>query len=118
MFLLQEGFDPKWTDYGVGNVLRAYVFRDCIERKVSVYDFLAGVTSHKLSWGGSIKKSIRAAVGLPIVKNKVFFALPKFIASGKRRLKKVIPESMLVWSLKKRRLLPKEVPSTDDIEKD
>jgi CelD/BcsL family acetyltransferase involved in cellulose biosynthesis len=51
MSLLQEGFDADWAAHGVGNTLRALVLRDCIDRGVAVYDFLAGVTPHKLSWG-------------------------------------------------------------------
>ncbi len=97
MFLLQEGFDPKWEQHGVGNVLRAYVFRDCIEKMIAAYDFLGGVTPHKLSWGGVIKKSIRGMAGLPTMKNRIFFGLPKAAALGKEGLKAVLPEIVLAW---------------------
>jgi hypothetical protein len=30
-----------------------------IEEGVGTYDFLAGVSSHKLSWGGTVKESAR-----------------------------------------------------------
>jgi len=97
LLLLQEGFAPQWERYGVGNVLRAYVFRDCIERKITVYDFLGGVTDHKLSWGGTVKKSIRMAIGLPVIKNSIFFRLPKAIAVGKSTLKALLPEVVWDW---------------------
>jgi len=97
IFLLQEGFDPEWEQYGVGNVLRAYVFRDCIERQIAVYDFLGGVTPHKLSWGGVVKKSLRNVIGLPTIKNRIFFEIPKAVALGKERLKTILPEPMLMW---------------------
>ena len=97
MFLLQEGFDPEFTEHGVGNVLRAHVFRDCIERKLATYDFLGGVTSHKLSWGAEVKKSIRAKTGQRTTKNRLLFKLPKTVELGKNGLKAVLPESVVAW---------------------
>jgi len=58
-YLLQEGYDPAWEDRGVGNVLRAMTLERMIQEGVRAYDFLAGVTSHKLSWGGTVKESLR-----------------------------------------------------------
>lgn len=98
MFLLQEGFDPHRTEAGVGNVLRAYVFRDGIERKVEVYDFLGGVTSHKLSWGGEVKHSLRAAVGRPGWKTKAYFVLPRAMELAKRGVKALLPSGILRWA--------------------
>jgi len=97
MFLLQEGFAPEWAEHGVGNVLRAYVLRDCIERKVASYDFLGGVTEHKLSWGAGIKKSLRVAVGARNVKNGFVFVLSQGIQLVKKCLKTVLPERLLAW---------------------
>lgn len=59
VYLLQEGYDPDWEPHGVGNVLRAMVFERLIAEGWSSYDFLAGVTDHKLSWGGTVKESAR-----------------------------------------------------------
>jgi len=97
IFLLQEGFDPTSAEHGVGNVLRAYVFRDCIDRKVAVYDFLGGVTPHKLSWGGRIKNSIRGKAGRPTAKNRLLFELPKTLEMGKNGLKTILPEAIVAW---------------------
>jgi len=58
-FLLQEGYDPDWETLSVGNVLRGIVMERLIEEGVGTYDFLAGVSSHKLSWGGTVKESTR-----------------------------------------------------------
>lgn len=60
-YLLQEGYDPDWEERGVGNVLRVRVFETMIGDGVRAYDFLGGVTSHKLSWGGTVKESARLA---------------------------------------------------------
>lgn len=97
MFLLQEGFDPEWEQFGVGNVLRSHVFRDCINRGVRVYDFLGGVTSHKLSWGSEVKNCLRVSIGLPLKKNKLFFEFPKIIDGLKKIIKDVLPESVVLW---------------------
>jgi hypothetical protein len=97
MFLLQEGFDPAWQDRGVGNVLRSHVFRDCIARGVTTYDFLAGVTAHKLSWGATIKKDLRIAVGRRYYKNAMFFGIPKAREAAKRVAKALVPERVIAW---------------------
>ncbi len=62
LYLLQEGYDPAWSAAGVGNVLRAYIVRDCIERGVAEYDFLGGVTEHKLSWGAVAKSTVGLSI--------------------------------------------------------
>ena len=98
MFLLQEGYDPRWATQGVGNVLRAYVFRDCIERGLATYDFLSGVTTHKLAWGGSVKVSIRAAIGRSTLRNRLYFELPSVAALAGRSLKRVLPERAIRWA--------------------
>lgn len=74
--LLQEGFDPDWFRAGVGNTLRALVFRDAVERGVAVYDFLAGATAHKLSWGAGIKHSVHLTAAPPKVVGAGYF-LPR-----------------------------------------
>jgi CelD/BcsL family acetyltransferase involved in cellulose biosynthesis len=58
-FLLQEGYDPDWEERGVGNALRAMTIEAMIGDGVRAYDFLAGVTEHKRSWGGAVKESVR-----------------------------------------------------------
>jgi len=105
MFLLQEGFDPEWDHYGVGNVLRSYVFRDCTERRVIAYDFLGGITDHKISWGAVPKNSVNAAALKPAVKNRLFLAVPDAVAAGKSQLRAMLPERVFRWreSWKRRR---------------
>ncbi|MGH7301844.1 MAG: GNAT family N-acetyltransferase [Candidatus Rokuibacteriota bacterium] len=97
MFLLQEGYDPRWTESGVGNVLRVYVLRDCIERGLVTYDFLGGVTTHKLSWGGSVKESVRVAIGRPTLRNRLYFELPDALAAARRGLERVLPAPAMQW---------------------
>jgi CelD/BcsL family acetyltransferase involved in cellulose biosynthesis len=98
MFLLQEGFDPSWDRHGVGNVLRAHVFRDCIERGIRTYDFLAGVTPHKKSWGAEVKYTLRAQAGRPSAKNALYFAVPRCEERLKGAAKRVLPQRVLAWA--------------------
>ncbi len=62
VYLLQEGYDPEWEPMGVGNVLRAMVMERLIQEGVRTYDFLGGVSQHKLSWGGTVRESARLTV--------------------------------------------------------
>lgn len=96
IFLLQEGYDPQMDELGIGNILRAYVFRDCIERNVKVYDFLEGVTPHKLSWGAAVKKSYRLSIGLPKIKNRLLWNITKGINLGKKTLKTLLGRHSLI----------------------
>jgi CelD/BcsL family acetyltransferase involved in cellulose biosynthesis len=98
MFLLQEGYAPEWAEHGVGNVLRAYVLRDCIERKVAIYDFLGGVTPHKLSWGAVLKSNLRISAGPPTSKNRVAFALSQALDLCKKGMKTILPDAALAWA--------------------
>jgi CelD/BcsL family acetyltransferase involved in cellulose biosynthesis len=97
MYLLQEGYDPAWTNHGVGNVLRAYVFRDCIGRGLAAYDFLGGVTPHKLSWGSTVKMSRRIAIGPRTLTNRIVFEGPRALAWGKDKAKRILPDRLLRW---------------------
>lgn len=95
IFLLQEGFDTDWNKWEVGNVLRAYVFKDIITKGIKEYDFLGGVSFHKTSWGAITKKTLYIIVGKPFFKNKLYIQLPILKERLKEKLKKVIPESLL-----------------------
>lgn len=90
LYLLQEGFDKTWAEEAVGNVLRAHVFRDAINRGVRVYDFLGGVTPHKLSWGALQKQSIRLEAAPPGPYGTTFFASRRFARWGKDQVKALL----------------------------
>ena len=50
LYCLQMGFDSSLRDMSVGTVLRSYVLRDCVERGIRGYDFLAGDDAYKKRW--------------------------------------------------------------------
>jgi CelD/BcsL family acetyltransferase involved in cellulose biosynthesis len=49
---LQGGFDPDYSVYSVGVVLRASIMQSLIERGFRIYDFLLGEDDYKERWGG------------------------------------------------------------------
>lgn len=84
LYLLNEGLDPEWFEHGAGNALRAYAFRDCIARGLDVYDFLGGVTQHKLSWGAEVVHSVRVITGPPSIRNRIAFTARDAREAAKR----------------------------------
>ncbi len=51
--LLQEGFDPRFTDDKVGYALRAHVLQQIIAQGACCYDFLGGDDPYKLKFGAT-----------------------------------------------------------------
>jgi CelD/BcsL family acetyltransferase involved in cellulose biosynthesis len=90
VLLLQEGYDPTHADDAAGNLLRARVFAECIDSRVAVYDFLGGVSSHKLSWGASAREMSRVLVAHRGLLSRFFFSLPavkRFLEPAVHRLR-------------------------------
>jgi len=87
MYLLQEALDPTWFEHGAGNALRAYVLRDCINRNLEVYDFLGGVTPHKMSWGATVHHSVRTMWGPRSFRNDLLFGAQRARAIAKQLLR-------------------------------
>jgi CelD/BcsL family acetyltransferase involved in cellulose biosynthesis len=87
LYLLQEGYDPDWDEQGVGNVLRARVMRDAIERGIAAYDFLGGMTEHKRSWGAVRKESARALAAPPGTPVWLYVDVPGLWDRGLARLR-------------------------------
>ena len=95
VLLLQEGFDPSLADEGAGNMLRARVFQDCVEKRVAVYDFLGGTNQHKISWGGQVKETVRLLVGNRRLRAALHLYTPVAREGMKDAVRRAIPESLL-----------------------
>ncbi|GJM30425.1 MAG: hypothetical protein DHS20C17_30600 [Cyclobacteriaceae bacterium] len=65
---LQEGFDPGWIKYEVGNLLRGMVIEEIIREGVHYYDFLKGNSDYKVRW----KAEIDRIHNLTLVSNNAF----------------------------------------------
>ena len=59
---LQEGYDPRFEDQRVGVALRAHSIEWLTANGVRTYDFLAGLTRHKLDWGALARPSPTLAI--------------------------------------------------------
>lgn len=70
--LLQEGFDPDYTD-GAGNVLRYKVFEDCIRDGIAAYDFLGELSEHKRRWAAKSRVGANIFAGARNGKNALLF---------------------------------------------
>jgi len=92
VYLLQEGFEPEWFKDGVGNVLRSYVIKDCIENKIDVYDFLAGLSFHKESWGTKNQCNKKIVVGRLTARLHVYLFIQSGFEKTKQRIKEALPE--------------------------
>lgn len=51
VYLLQEGFHPKYTAEKIGYALRAHVLQEMIKTGATRYDFLGGADSYKQKFG-------------------------------------------------------------------
>ena len=51
VYVLQEGFDPRFASDKAGYALRAAMLKHFIEIGVKRYDFLGGLAPHKQHWG-------------------------------------------------------------------
>ncbi len=95
-FLLQEGYDPAFADRDPGNTLRAAVFADNIRRGIDVYDFLGGVSQHKLNWGAKVKESARLTIARSTVRGRAFH----WITHGGARLKERATTLAPAWMIR------------------
>jgi len=52
------GFDPEYSQYGVGNLIRRYVAGECIRRGLKEYDLMRGAEPYKSSWNTKNRKNL------------------------------------------------------------
>lgn len=51
------GFDPEFSQYGVGNLLRMHVVEDCIREGIKEYDLMRGDEPYKSFWSIKARKN-------------------------------------------------------------
>lgn len=68
------GFDPTWEEYRPGNVLRLHAFEYMINNHIKSYDFIRGVTPHKLQWTKNILHSLDTVIWRSSKEYKMFIA--------------------------------------------
>ena len=53
-----SGFDPKYSIYGVGNLLTLKILEECIKKRISEYDFMQGSEPYKFQWTDKYRQNI------------------------------------------------------------
>jgi len=56
------GFDPRYTKYGVGNLLHAYSIQRFIDEGLTEYDFMRGAEEYKARWNTLARLNSRAVL--------------------------------------------------------
>ena len=87
VYLLQEGFDYALAKENIGNALRSYVFDYLIEHQYRAYDFLAGVTRHKMNWSESAPNDVTLTLSRPSLRGNWAFHAPRALERVKDRLR-------------------------------
>ena len=93
VYLLQEGFDPRYTDKKVGYALRAEMFQDLIHRGVREYDFLGGRDPHKVRFGAQESSYVTVGFARPGTRGGAYLTLRRLDARARRQARERLPES-------------------------
>jgi CelD/BcsL family acetyltransferase involved in cellulose biosynthesis len=91
-YQMQEGFDPDYIR-GVGNVLRAKIFEDCISHGVKGYDFLGEMSEHKRRWAANKRLGRHIFIGNRNVKNRFLFC-KKIWPTGRYLRPSILPSHL------------------------
>ena len=87
VYLLQEGFDYALAKENIGNALRSYVFEHLIDHRYRAYDFLAGVTRHKMNWSESAPNDVTITLSRRSLRGQWTFHAPRALERAKDRLR-------------------------------
>lgn len=87
VYLLQEGFDFELAKKNIGNALRAHVFEYLISNRYRAYDFLAGVSRHKLNWADSTPNDVTLTFARKTARGWLGLQGPRTVETLKDRLR-------------------------------
>jgi CelD/BcsL family acetyltransferase involved in cellulose biosynthesis len=87
VYLLQEGFDFDLARKNIGNALRAQVFEYLISHRYRAYDFLAGVSRHKLNWADATPNDVTLTIARRSLRGSFGFQAPRAVEHLKDRLR-------------------------------
>jgi CelD/BcsL family acetyltransferase involved in cellulose biosynthesis len=57
MYYYLGGFDPRYSDYSVGNLLKMFLLKRCIEKGLKEYDMMRGDEPYKTMWTHSYRRN-------------------------------------------------------------
>lgn len=89
MMYVQGGFDPEYSQYGLGNQIILKAIEDAIELNFKKFDFMRGSEPYKFKWT-SEKLFLHRLVLPNSLRAKLFFALQDSIFNVKQFVKKFV----------------------------
>jgi CelD/BcsL family acetyltransferase involved in cellulose biosynthesis/peptidoglycan/xylan/chitin deacetylase (PgdA/CDA1 family) len=98
--LLQEGYDPDFSDLRPGVALRAWLMCHWIESSLEEYDFLAGASDYKFEWGAREKHSLRMVITADPISAFVASDIPRFRGRVRETFSRSVPWALLSWRAK------------------
>lgn len=95
VYLLQEGFHPKYAADKIGYALRAHVLEGMIQSGAKRYDFLGGADPYKLKYGARDEGYMNLQFAGPSRLGRAYLAQRRQARHAKRWLKNLLPEPLL-----------------------
>lgn len=92
VYLLQEGFDPRFAKEKVGYALRAAMLQDYIRQGVQRYDFLGGNDPYKARFGAEQSCYLTVEFARPATVGSVYITLNRFEHKARRWAHANLPE--------------------------
>lgn len=94
-YLLQEGFDVSDKSASYGQMLRAAIMRELIQRGERRYDFLGGFSRHKDDWGATEGKTVHLVVARRQWRGSLYYSLPLWRERLVSEAKRVLPDAVV-----------------------
>lgn len=100
VYILQEGFDPRFAADKAGYALRAATLKYFIETGIKRYDFLGGFAPHKQNWGAKPGVYLNLSFARPGSAGSLYLSSTHSLAKSKEWLRGKLPApawSFLHW---------------------
>lgn len=97
VYILQEGFDPRFAPDKAGYALRAEMLKHFIETGVKRYDFLGGLAPHKQNWGAKPGAYLNLSFARPGSAGSLYLSSTNSLAKSKEWLRGKLPAP--AWNL-------------------
>jgi CelD/BcsL family acetyltransferase involved in cellulose biosynthesis len=94
VYLLQEGFHPKYTAEKIGYALRAHVLQEMIKTGATRYDFLGGADSYKQKFGARCGSYLTLRVAVTL-RGRIWLAAHHRKQQIKQWVKRNLPTAVL-----------------------
>jgi CelD/BcsL family acetyltransferase involved in cellulose biosynthesis len=91
VYILQEGFDPRFAADKAGYALRGDMLKHFIETGVKRYDFLGGFAPHKQNWGAKPGVYLNLSFARPGSRGSVYLSCTNSLAKSKEWLRGTLP---------------------------